>query len=217
MGPVERFESDREADRFFAAFIDATPERIAAVENERDGDIAAVVAEHNAYGYWARKMAERAARRTAQEHAETVARAERFAALHRNPDETARLAPLPEASTVTLPEPRFVILTDPEYNETREWWLRLITNPGSARMLSRRLRNEASDALKAKRRADRAAAAWRLEQRAFERAQWRAAIAPRISRPTRKIANRWVAIDEDRALQIAIAALGLQDPPQGRK
>ena len=118
MGPVEWTESDRQADRFFAGFANATPELIAGIASEQGGDLAEVVAEEKAFGYWDRKMAARAARRAEREQAEWVDQVRRAAAFNRTPDETARLAPLPEASAVILPEPRFVILTDPEYNET---------------------------------------------------------------------------------------------------
>ena len=216
MGCSRRTESDLQADRFFAGFANATPELIAAVELERGGDLTAVVAE--SVGYWNRKMAARAERREARERARAAERARLFAvsALTSGPDERARLTPAAESSGVVLPVPRFVLLTDAEYEDTRRWWLRL-ENPSAARGLAIRIRREVRDAEREQRMAERAAAAWRLEQRAFERAQWREVVANRNARPARKRANQWVAIDQDRALEIAIAAMEKQAPPQGRQ
>jgi hypothetical protein len=216
MGCSGRTESDLQADRFFAGFANATPELIAAVELERGGDLGAVVAE--SVGYWERKMAARAERREARERARAAERAQLFAAsaLASGPDERARLTPVAESSRVALPVPRFVLLTDAEYEETRRWWLRL-ENPSAARGLAIRIRREIRGAERQQRTAERAAAAWRLEQRAFERAQWRDVVANRNARPARKRANQWVAIDQDRALEIAIAAMEKEAPPQGRK
>jgi len=213
MGQVERTWSDLQADRFFVGFANATPELVAAVELERGGDLTAVVAE--SVGYWDRKMAARATRRQERERFRAAERARSFAgsALVRGPDERARLTSATEPAPV-LPEARFVLLTDAEYEDTRRWWLRL-ENPSAARGLGIRIRREVRSAEREQRRADRAAAVWRLEQRAFERAQWREVIANRDSRPARKRANQWVAIDQDRALAIAIAALENAAPPQG--
>ena len=217
MGAVERSWSDWEADRFFAGFVNATPELIAAIETERGGDLAAVVAEEKAFGYWDRKMAARAQRRAERDRAEAVERAARLeaSAVTRGPDEGARLAPLAEQSALMLPEARFVLLTDAEYNDTRRWWHRL-QNPTTARSLARKIQAEIRDADRNARRAAREAAVWREGERAFERAQWRAVVANRNTRPARRIANQWVAIDEDRALAIALAALEQGTPPQPR-
>lgn len=218
MGAVEWSRSDWEADRFFAGFANATPEVIAAIETERGGDLAAIVAEEKAFGYWDRKMAARARRRAERDHAEAVERATRVeaCAVTRGPDEGARLAPLPEQSLLMLPVARFVLLTDAEYEDTRRWWRRL-QNPTIARRLARKIRAEVRDADQAARRAAREAAVWREGERAFERAQWREVIANRNTRPARRIANQWVAIGEDRALAIALAALEQGTPPQARK
>ena len=218
MGEVQRTGSDVEADAFFAQFVDAAPEVIQRVAGERGANLAAVVAEDKAFGYWDRKMAARAARRVERDRLEVQERARRLQGfpLAASRVEGARLAPLPVKSVVLLPVPRFVILTDAEYNDTARWWSRL-DNPTTARSLARRIQNEISDAARAERRRVRAVAAWQEGERAFERAQWKAVIANRDSRPQRKAANQWVAIGEDRAMEIALAVLGKAVPPQGRK
>ncbi|WP_345482155.1 hypothetical protein [Amnibacterium soli] len=215
MGQGKRTWSDLQADRFFAGFADPTPELVAAVESERGGDLTAVVAE--SVGYWDRKMAARAARRQERDRFRAAERARVFAesALVHGPNERARLTPATEPSALLLPEARFVLLTDAEYEDTRRWWLRL-ENPSAAHRLGIRIRREVRNAEQEQRKTDRAAAAWRLEERAFERAQWREVIANRNSRPARKRANQWIAIEEDRALAIAMAALENEAPPQGR-
>lgn len=215
MGQVERTWSDLQADRFFAGFANATPELVAAVELERGGNLTAVVAE--SVGYWDLKMAARAARRQERDRFRATERARVFAesALVRGADERARLTRAIEPSALVLPEARFVLLTDAEYEDTRRWWLRL-ENPSAAHGLAIRIRREIRNAQREQRETDRAAAAWRLEERAFERAQWRAVVANRNTRPARRIANQWVAIDEDRALAIALAALEQDAPPQAR-
>ena len=175
-----------------------------------------VVAE--SVGYCDRKMTARAQRREARDRIRAAQRARAFeaSALVHGPDERARLAPAPEPFEVVLPVPRFVLLTDAEYEESRRWWARL-ENPSAARGLAIRIHREIRDGARRQREAARTAAAWRLEQRAFERAQWRAVIANRDSRPARKRANQWVTIDQDRALAIATAALEKAAPPQAHK
>ncbi len=112
MGPVEGTESDRQADQFLAALAHATPELIAGIASDQSGDLAAIVAEQRAWGYWNHHVAERADRRAAREQDDRADQAVRLALLDRQPDETARLAPLPEQSAVILSVPRYVILTD---------------------------------------------------------------------------------------------------------
>jgi hypothetical protein len=218
MGHHEQTDSEKEADAFFAAFADATPEIIERVRAEAGGNLAAVVEEDRAFGYWDRKMAARAARKALRQRAEWAERAQHMsAAAHlRRPDEAARRTPLPDAVTVTLPAPRIVVLTDAERTDTRRWWGRLERGVG-IRTLARRIRTEVRESAEEQRRAARAALAWQREQRAFEAAQWHEVVARRNARPSRKIANRWIAIDENRALQIAIAALEKRNPPQGHK
>ena len=217
MGYHEQTDSDREADAFFAAFTDAAGEVIERVRAEAGGNLAAIVEEDRAFGYWEKKMAARAARKAERQRAEWTERAKRMAAaVHlRQPNEAARRAPLPKAVTVALPAPRLVVLTEAERAESRRWWRRLERGIGT-RTLARRIRHEVDDSAKEQRRAARAATAWQREQRAFEAAQWHEVVAHRNARPRKKIANRWIAIDEDRALQIAIAALDKQNPPQGK-
>lgn len=213
----DRTTSDIEADAFFAQFNDAAPDVIARVRTEGSGDLIAIVAEDQAFGYWARKMAARAERRAAREAAEQAERARIAAASPHltQPRPSARRIPAP-VERVTLPAPRIVTLTTAERADTRRWWHRLEHEP-AARGLVRRIRTESRTSEQQQRRAARAHAAWQAEQRAFERAQWHAVVANRNSRPARKKANQWIAIDEDRALAIAIAALDKRTPPQGRK
>lgn len=64
--------------------------------------------------------------------------------------------------------------------------------------------------------AERVDAAWR-EHRAFERAQWQEVVLNRKAGPGQKPAHQWVEIDQDRALAVAIAAVGKGTLPQGRK
>lgn len=218
MGPVEQAGSDAqaEADAFFGWFVDAAPEVVARVVAERGGDLAAVVEEGKAFGYWDRKIAARTARRVAREQAEAEERARIFgaSALSRPVDEGARLVPLSEESAALLPAARVVELTGAERAETARWWRRL-ADPAAARGRARRVGAEVRDGERAARRAVGEAAAWRMGQRVFEREQYRAVIARRNARPQRRIANRWVAISEDRALAIALEVLEKGTPPQG--
>jgi hypothetical protein len=214
MGPDERARHDAEADAFFAKFDNASIDLIAEVWAEKHGDLGSVTAEDKAFGYWKRKMAARAERRAVKELAATRALQERLDVL---------AAPAPAAPNpadgqprVTLPERRIVILTDEQRAETNAWWRRLANNQGAV-TLRARIRREIRDAAADTVFAARANTAWRMEQRAFERAQWREVLATRADRQRRKVADTWSAISEQRAMEIAIAALEKTDPPQGRK
>jgi hypothetical protein len=215
MGPDERARHDAEADAFFAKFINPSIDLIAEVGAERYGDLETVTAEDKAYGFWARKMAARAERRAIRELADTRARQMQQDRLDAIPT-VAPKAPIPADGQppVVLPKPRIVVLTDQERTETAKWWSRLANNQGAG-TLRARIRGEIRDAAADDRFAARANAAWRNEQRAFERAQWQD--VTNSGRKRRKVAARWVAITEDRALAIALAALDNQHPPQGRK
>jgi hypothetical protein len=182
---------------------------------EKDGNLDTVTAEDKAYGYWARKMAARAERRAIRELADARARQAQQDRLDAIPT-VAPAAPVPADGhpPVVLPTPRVVVLTEEERTETVKWWQRLANNQGAA-TLRARIRREIRAAAADDRFAARANAAWRNEQRAFERAQWQD--VTRGGRKRRKVAARWVAISEDRALAIALAALDNQHPPQGRK
>ena len=219
MGQHEWTEHQAEAHAFFAQFIDAGPDVIARVLGERGGNLSAVVAEDKEFGYWARKMTDRAMRRVARERAEWAERMAQFDRLDALRVPTAPAAPIAdtEQPALILPEPRIVVLTEDERNETRRWWQRLAEHRGTVTLRSR-IRREVRQAEQEEKFARRATTAWQQEQRAFERAQWRAVIARRDARPAKKRANQWLAIDEDRALAIAIAALEQQQkrPPQGR-
>lgn len=217
MGPDERARHDAEADAFFARFTSASIDLIATVWAERYGDLQTVTAEEKAYGYWGRKMAARAERRAQQELAATRAQQAHQDRLNAIPT-TPPAAPIPADGQppVLLPLPRVVVLADEERADTAAWWRRLANNQGAA-TLRARMRRERRDAVADDRFAARANAAWRAEQRAFERAQWREVLAVAADRRRRKVANRWVAISEDRALEIALAALTGDRPPQARK
>jgi hypothetical protein len=149
-----------------------------------------------------------ARRREARDRIRAAERARAFeaSALAHGPNEQARLVPTPEHVEVVLPVPRFVLLTDAGYEESRRWWSRL-ENPSAAQGLAIRIRREIRDGARKQRETARSAAAWRLKQRAFERAQRRAVIAHRNSRPAGRRASQWIAIDQDRALAIAKAVL----------
>lgn len=220
MGPDEQTTSDLEADAFFAQFIDATSDVIARIAAEAGGDLSSVVAEGKAYGYWDRKMAARAARRAAQQRTAAAAQIATASRTSR-PDERARLAPLSADSAALLPDYRVVRLTEAERRETRGYWRRL-TNPATAALLVRSIAREERRSTdrqhRAEREQQRQTATWRLEQRAFERGQWQAVLLQRDAWRRKKIAIRWIAISEQRALEIAIAVLEHKDvPPQGRK
>lgn len=219
MGPEEQAEHDSQAEAFFAQFINPSPEVIARTTAEAGGNLTAIVAEDKAYGYWDRKMADRAARRAAKQRtaaAAQIASANRTA----HPDESARLAPLPAESAALLPPHRIVRLSETERREARSYWRRL-TNPATVALLMRTIAREDRRAADRQRRASRdqqrQSAAWRLEQRAFEREQWQTVLLQRDAWRRKKVALRWIAISEQRALEIAIAVLEKQSlPPQGR-
>jgi hypothetical protein len=212
MGPDERARHDAEADAFFAHFENASIDLIAQVWAEKHGNLDTITAEDKAYGYWARKMAARAERRALRDLAAERARQARQERLDAIPT-VAPAAPIPADGQppVILPLPRIVVLTDDERAETDAWWQRLAHNRG-VRTLGTRIRREVREAKADDLYAARANAAWRLEQRAFERAQWQD--VTNGGRQRRKVAARWVAISEDRALAIALAALEKQHPPQ---
>ena len=219
MGPDTQTTDVEQADAFFARFTNPTPEVIAQLTAERGGNLAAVTAEDKAYGYWARTLAARAKRRTSRER--TTRTAEIAAATRTaHPNESARLAPLSPESVATLPPRRLPRRTESERRATATYW-RHLTNPDTARILTSTLQREARTATEHARRAAKAerlaAEKWRLEQRAFERAQWRQVLAANADRRRRQVANRWSAISEQRALEIALAALTEQRPPQARK
>lgn len=214
MGSDEWTDSDIQAERFFAQFEHASPELIAKVQAEQDVSVhlARVTAESREFGYWGRKIAERDARRAARDLAAArvrQAQTDRLDALRITP---APSDGTPQPQPVALPAPRIVILTDAERGDTERWWRRLAEHRGT-KTLARRIRTEVRSAEQDARFQARATKAWQQEQRAFERAQWQA--ITKRGRARRKVANRWVAISEDRALAIALAALD-QHPPQGR-
>lgn len=218
MGHDERTDRQAAADAFFEQFIDAPLSVVMRVQRERGGNLEKVVAEDKEFGYWARKMADRAARRTEREIAEWTARTAQFDRLDALRTQAPPAVPVDEAEqpAVILPEPRIVLLTDQERDETRRWWQRLADHRGT-RTLGTRIRREIRQAEQDDKFAARATATWQLEQRAFERAEWRAVIARRDGRAEKKVALQWAAITEDRALAIALAAYDKTHPPQGEK
>lgn len=216
MGHDTWTERQDAADAFFAQFIDAPASVLMRVQWERGGNLDTVAAEYKAFGYWARKMADRAARRTERDLAEWAARTAQFDRLDALRTATPPAAPAadPDKPAVILPAPRVVVLTDAERAETRRWWQRLANHDGT-RTLGARIRREIRQAEQDDRFAARATTAWQREQRAFERAEWKAVIARRDSRTQKKVALQWAVIDEDRALAIALAAYDKTHPPQG--
>lgn len=217
MGSSEQTSASIEADAFFARFINAPAAVIAAVVAERDGNLRAVVDESRAFGYWDRKIAARTARRTRRNTAERtrqIADATRF----NHPLEAAR-RPAPEA-TSALPSPRVVRIDEQQRRETARWWGGFRSEP-HRNFIAGQVQREVRDAKVQQRRnalhARMAGERWRAEQQAFERAQWRAVLARQAERRRLRVANRWAAISEQRALEIATTALAKTTPPQGRK
>ena len=214
--------SDGQADAFFAQFVDGSPEVVAAVLAEGRGDLSGVVREDREYGYWARVVEKRAARRAARQRAVAAERMRQIAAATRlaHPDERARLAPLPAESAVLLPARRVARVSGEERADTAGWWAGLRVAE-RRQVLANRMRREVRDGPIEQRRtivrARSAAERWWLEQRAFERQQWQAVLAVQADRRRKRITNQWIVLNEQRAYEIALAALDKASPPQAGK